>query len=357
MEPVEAQVLNVKYRPRTFSEVVGQPRIEILKSYVKSRRAVPGLWIFFGPKGTGKTSTARVFAMALNCLDLKEGKNPCGMCDNCKDIVGGIEDILKEIDGATYRGIEEIRNLKRIVAFKARGYRVIVIDEAHQLTTPANNAMLKIVEEPPKGVIFVLVTTQIKKILNTIQDRAIMVKFERVSDTYLHNHLHKLAEVEGVDSELTSEDVDTLIRESDGSVRSLVKGLDQFISLFREGNKDEFHRIFISDREEEEKAKVLLIRSYCNKQIDTFYEAVESLRNYGYSPVDILIHLYSGVLTISLRPHGLTKFKFSDDLAGIEFSMDQRRWFLDKIPTWLILLKEFSDYELLKKFLLEFLLT
>jgi len=349
-------MLTNKYRPKTFDEIIGQSGIDIIKSYV-GKQDIPGLWIFYGPKGTGKTSSARVFALALNCENLKLDKNPCLSCLNCRDILndfsvdrGGFSRLLVEIDGASNRGIDEVRSLREMVKLKSRGKRVVVIDEAQMLTEPAWNALLKITEEPPSSVIFILVTTALGKILETIRDRALLVEFRAVSDALLVRHLRHLARLEGVEDMLSSEVIDLIIKYSGGSVRSIVKGLDMFVSLLKEGKGDYFADYYVKDEAYDIEN---LVKSMLEYKLDEFGRAVGELKNKGYSPVEILINLYSSLLSVKLRSMGYRMLKDGIKYSGYELDDDIFRMILDRFPFWLSIIKEVPSYDLLLKFMIE----
>jgi len=347
--------LNDKYRPRAFDEVVGQKAVEVVRSYVRKKEGIPGLWLFYGPKGTGKTSTARVFALALNCQNLGEDQNPCLECTACKEILSGVQnDRLVEMDAASNRGIGDVRNIQKTLLWRHRGYKVVVMDEAHAMTTDAYNALLKTTEEPPKNVVFILVTTQADTIIGTVKDRAVQVKFDRLSNTVLNRHLTNLAKLEGIEGKLGSDAIDIIIKTADGSVRSLVKGLDVFVSLVAEGKDSDFARIYSAM--EEENHLTDLVVSFLAKRANRFSEVVDKMKEDGMAPDDILIRLYSGCLTVALKTKGMKGIKGADDYPGAEISKDQYAWLSNKVTSWIPLLKVRPDYNLLVKLCMEFIL-
>jgi len=338
-----------KFRPKKFDDVVGQKAVDIVRSCIRERQTVPGFWIFYGPKGVGKTTTARILAMALNCKDVKNNE-PCLECEMCKETGKGISNIL-EIDGASNRGIDEIRSIKKIVSIKTRGTRVIIIDEAHMLTEYAFNALLKLTEEPPDKTIFILVTTRLGMILETIRDRAVLVEFTRVKETILVQHVRNLAKKEGFVDELSTEVIDRIIGSAEGSVRSVVKGLDVFLSFARDNKIKEFVSSYtVSDTSALE---VELVKAFIARRISKFADSVNKMAEEGKTPVEILIIVYSGVLTVMLREKGLTKFKDSDVYADVSVHTNQVMWFVNRFPIYLQMMREFPDYSLLTKMLLE----
>ena len=171
------KVLYRKYRPQNFEELVGQDYIkEILQNSIKNDKMAHA-YIFTGPRGTGKTSTAKIFAKAVNCLNNKDG-NPCGECSVCKTI-GDSPDIL-EIDAASNNGVDEVRELIDNIklANSELKYKVYIIDEVHMMTTSAFNALLLTLEEPPSNVIFILATTDIQNVPITIVSRCQVLNFK-----------------------------------------------------------------------------------------------------------------------------------------------------------------------------------
>lgn len=207
-----------KHRPQSFEEVVGQDIIvRILKNFLKQRDRLPQGYLFAGQRGTGKTTTARIFAKVLNCL--ADGDEPCGSCRNCEALGTNQFMDLIEIDAASNRGIDEIRNLKEHIGFRPiQGkYKVFILDEAHQLTEPAWNALLKTLEEPPPGVIFILATTEPEKIPTTILSRVQRFDFRRIGNREIIEKLKRVAAIEGAQ---VDEAALTLIAdEAQGSMR------------------------------------------------------------------------------------------------------------------------------------------
>ncbi len=215
-----------KYRPRFFREVVGQEvAVKIIKNSVKANR-IAHAYLFAGPRGVGKTTLARLLAKSVNCLNPAEGE-PCGECENCREIDKGSFPDLVEIDAASNRGIDDVRALREAVNYRPlKGkYKVYIIDEAHMLTKEAFNALLKTLEEPPENTIFVLCTTEYDKILPTILSRCQRIVFKRAGKKEVLEYLKGICQKEGIDY---SEDALSLLAElSDGSMRDSASLLDQ----------------------------------------------------------------------------------------------------------------------------------
>ncbi|MBC8318928.1 MAG: DNA polymerase III subunit gamma/tau [Desulfobulbaceae bacterium] len=223
-------VLARKWRPQTFSDVVGQqPVVQTLKNGLLRNRVAHAM-IFSGVRGVGKTTLARIMAKALNCQGEGEDK-PCNSCESCLEMTKGAAIDLHEIDGASNRGIQEIRELKENIRFfpvKGR-YKIIIIDEVHMLTTEAFNALLKTLEEPPAHVYFMFATTEIHKVPVTILSRCQRYELKRVPYTELKGFFAKIAAEENV--KVSEKAIEMIAREADGSVRDGLSLLDQIFSF------------------------------------------------------------------------------------------------------------------------------
>jgi len=224
------QVLARKYRPQTFEDIVGQAHVATTLTNALKNQKVAHAYLFSGPRGVGKTTAARVLAKALNCAKGPTAV-PCNECDSCLRIAQGQEmvDVL-EIDAASNRGIEEIRELRENVRYApARSrYKVYIVDEAHQITHDAFNAFLKTLEEPPEHAVFILATTEHQKIPATILSRCQLFRFKRVSPDELAGHLGKILKSEKVSAE--PEALARLARAAGGSVRDSLSLLDQALA-------------------------------------------------------------------------------------------------------------------------------
>ena len=213
-----------KYRPTTFSEMVGQKAvIQALQNQVKYGQ-VGHAYLFCGTRGTGKTSTAKVFARAVNCLHPVDG-NPCNECELCREAESGFN--LVEIDAASNNGVENIRDLREEVQYTpSKGkYKVYIIDEVHMLTQSAFNALLKTLEEPPEHVIFILATTEPHKVLPTILSRCQRYDFKRITTAEISEHLVKVCQKEGIDAEDNA--LQYIAALAEGGMRDALSILDQ----------------------------------------------------------------------------------------------------------------------------------
>ena len=225
------QVLARKYRPQNFSDVIGQDHVtRTLKNALEQGRTAHG-YIFSGHRGIGKTTVARILAMALNCRSSdKPVTEPCGVCESCTEIPAGNSVDVIEIDAATNRGIDEIRELREAARYRpARDrFKIYILDEAHQITDPAFNALLKTLEEPPSHVVFMLATTQPEDIPQTIRSRCQHFSFRAVRFEEILGQLKDLAGRENVQAD---EDALALLAEAgDGSIRDALSILDQAIA-------------------------------------------------------------------------------------------------------------------------------
>lgn len=219
-----------KWRPKMFDDVVSQMHItSTLKNEIKNGK-IAHAYLFTGSRGTGKTTCAKIFSKAINCLDAKDGE-PCCECSVCKGLDNGsILDVI-EMDGASNNSVNDVRILRDEAGFVPSScrYRVYIIDEAHMLSVSAFNALLKIMEEPPKYVVFILATTEIHKIPITILSRCQRFDFKRVSDEDIQNRLMHISSEE--DFELSEEAAYKISKLSDGSMRDAISVLDQCASI------------------------------------------------------------------------------------------------------------------------------
>lgn len=223
------QVIARKYRPQAFDELISQEHVKTtLENAITQRRIAHG-YIFSGQRGTGKTTVARIFARCLNC-EQGPTPTPCGKCASCMEIASGSSMDVIEIDAASNRGINEMRELRESVRFRpARDrYKVFIVDEAHQITSEAFNALLKTLEEPPEWVVFLLCTTESHKIPSTIVSRTQQFSFRSVDFAELVARMEWIMQQEGITADADA--VAVLARAGEGSVRDSLSALDQAIA-------------------------------------------------------------------------------------------------------------------------------
>src|ERR1700683_3341672 len=222
-------VLARKWRPKKFSDLVGQRHVtQTLENAIRLDR-VAHAYIFAGVRGVGKTTTARILAKALNCVKGPTSE-PCNECAACMEIAAGTSLDVLEIDAASNRGIDQIRELRDMVRYAAAGgrYKIVILDEAHQLTDDASNALLKTLEEPPDKVVFILATTQAEKLGDTIRSRTQLFQFRSLSFGEISGALTRIAKEEGLDIEPQA--LAVLARAAEGSLRDSLSLLEQTIA-------------------------------------------------------------------------------------------------------------------------------
>ena len=219
-----------QWRPGSFKDLVGQTAVSRTLSHAISAGRIAHAYLFSGPRGTGKTSTAKILAKSLNC-EKGPTPEPCGVCKNCTKIADGTALDVFEIDAASNRGIDEMRDLREKVKFTpAEGrYKVYIIDEVHMLTTEAFNALLKTLEEPPAHVVFILATTEPHKVPATIQSRCQRFDFRRITVEEIEARLAYVAQEMKIPCE--KEALRLIARQADGGMRDALSLLDQCASL------------------------------------------------------------------------------------------------------------------------------
>lgn len=233
------RVISLRYRPQSFNELTGQEHIVRSLMGAINSGSIGHAYLFAGPKGVGKTTTARIFAKSLNCIN-GPTVNPCQECPSCKEITGSRSIDVVEIDGASNRGIDEIRELRESIKYAPLHgrYKIYIIDEVHMLTNEAFNALLKTLEEPPPRVIFILATTNPSKVPATILSRCQRFIFKRLSINEISRRLKEIAQKEGI--EITDRALYYLALRADGSIRDGESILEQ-LSSFVEGRITEEH--------------------------------------------------------------------------------------------------------------------
>lgn len=223
-------VLARKYRPQTFADLVGQEQVSRTLQNALATGRVAHAYLFSGPRGVGKTTAARLLAMSLSCLAENVADRPCGECVNCLEIQSGQAVDVIEVDGASNRGINEIRDLRETVKYlpaKSR-YKVYIIDEVHALTKDAFNALLKTLEEPPPHVVFIFATTETHKVLPTILSRCQRYDFRRIRVEDIAARLARVAEMENIEAEPLA--LEIIARQAEGGLRDSLSLMDQAIA-------------------------------------------------------------------------------------------------------------------------------
>lgn len=219
-----------KYRPQKLEEVVGQEHIKQALSNAIAMDKISHAYLFTGPRGTGKTSTARIFAKSLNCVN-GPTVSPCGECENCRDITNSVPMDVIEIDAASNRKVEDAQNILEKVMYAPVNsrFKIYIIDEVHMLSTTAFNALLKTLEEPPKNVIFILATTEVHKVLDTIKSRCQRFDFRRITTSDIVKHLRFISDSEKIN--ITDDALATIAKNSAGGMRDSIALLDQLSVL------------------------------------------------------------------------------------------------------------------------------
>ncbi|MEA3398248.1 MAG: DNA polymerase III subunit gamma/tau [Patescibacteria group bacterium] len=222
-----------KYRPQNFKEVIGQNHIKITLQHEIESNKIAHAYLFCGPRAVGKTTVARVMAKAINCPKKRASKSePCNECEACKAITAGKSMDIIEVDAASYTGVDNVREniiANARIAPSAYKHKVFIIDEVHMLSTPAFNALLKIIEEPPEFVVFILCTTEVHKVPNTIISRCQRFDFKRISIVEIANKLEMIANKEGIKIEKNI--LDAIARQSEGHMRDAESLLGQVIAI------------------------------------------------------------------------------------------------------------------------------
>ncbi|HNX90534.1 MAG TPA: DNA polymerase III subunit gamma/tau [Candidatus Omnitrophota bacterium] len=307
------QVLAQKYRPQTFDDVVGQEAAtKALKNSI-SRGRIANAYMFCGPRGVGKTSVARLVAKTINCKDPKDN-GPCNKCSSCLEISRGNNIDVLEIDGASNRGIDEIRTLRESVKFAPSlgKYKVYIIDEVHMLTPEAFNALLKTLEEPPAHVKFIFATTEAHKVLPTIMSRCQRFDFKRIPPNAVYNTLLEIAKKEKVGIE--DKAALFIARSSDGSLRDALVVLDQMVSFSDKKitADDVLELLGMLHKDKIFALSRAVLDNTPDKVINTLDELISSGKDPVYIATSLLSH-YRDLLVLKASGGPTSDMAFSDD--------------------------------------------
>lgn len=316
------QVIARKYRPRQFNEIIGQEHVTTtLTNAIKSDR-VAHAYIFSGPKGIGKTTIARVLAKALNCAN-GPTTTPCGKCTQCQEITKSMSMDVMEIDGASNRGIDEIRQLRENVRFAASGsrFKIYIIDEVHMLTAEAFNALLKTLEEPPAHVKFFFATTEPNKVPATIISRCQRFELKRIKNSQIIDRLKDIAEIEKI--KIQKETLSTIARCANGSVRDAESTLDKLIAYSgKEIDHNEALTILgVVDRDVLLNISNAITTSSIDKALTIITNISENGKDLGQFLLDLTNH-FRDILLAKYSPevHKLIELSQDDVVKIIELS-------------------------------------
>lgn len=323
-----AQALYRKYRPKELSSLVGhQTNVDVLRNAAKSNK-IGQAYLFYGPRGTGKTTTARLVAKLLNCEkrhtdeEFRKIGEPCNKCPACLEVDNNNSLDVVEIDAASNRGIDEIRNLKEGVrtAPARGGYKVYIIDEAHMLTGPAFNALLKTIEEPPAHAVFILATTEFEKVPATITSRTQRFLFKKISKADIVEKLSKIVKAEKIKIENAA--LEVIAASADGSLRDAESLLEQINSLSENITLDLAETVLgrASSKKVQQLAELIL-----SKESSKGIEFVKKIEEEGLNLNQIikdLIRYFEKSLAISLNP-ALEK-SYSGELTAEEINEMKR---------------------------------
>ena len=319
-----------KYRPLNLDELVGQEFISItLKQALISQKIAPA-YLFNGPRGTGKTSSARIFAKSLNCLSSEQPTpNPCGKCELCIQIAEGNALDIIEIDAASNTGVENIREIidrARFAPTQAR-WKVYVIDECHMLSTAASNALLKTIEEPPERVVFILATTNPERVINTIQSRCQKFDFKRISSNTIFHNLSAIANKESIKFE--DQALKLIAKRSNGGMRDAQSLLDQ-LSLLPNGVTTKNVQNLLGEVSENDLTD--LINALINNEPESLLISCNNLYDAGNEPNEILVGLLNITRDLLLKTLNnnysemyYTSIEFQNELNKFSYKISKNR--------------------------------
>lgn len=350
-----AKALYRQYRPKVFDELLGQDKVvNVLKNQIKNNN-FSHAYLFAGERGCGKTSAAKIFAKAINCLNPIDG-SPCLECENCRAIEEETSLDVVEMDAASNRRIDDIRNLRDNVIYPPANlkYKVYIIDEAHMITREAFNALLKIMEEPPKHLVFILATTEIDKIPKTILSRVQKFEFNKIDSSKIKEQINIILKDQNIKME--NEAVDLIIRKAKGAMRDALSILDQVLSF----NKEEFllkDVEFILGSVDFEKIDKL-VSNILVKDQKASLNNLKSIRDDGKSNLDIvdsLVNYYRDLMI--LKVSGYDKdFENEERLELLkkklgDFSLERILTSLDVLNDYFIKINNSSNTDILSEVL------
>lgn len=334
-----------EWRPKTFDDVVGQEHVTVtLKNQIKNNR-IAHAYLLCGTRGTGKTSTAKILAKAVNCLNLKDGE-PCNECEMCRKIDAGILIDVTELDAASNNGVDDIRNIIDDVQYPPREakYKVYIMDEVHMLSAGAVNAFLKTLEEP-QNVIFILATTDPQKLPVTILSRCQRFDFKRIKSSDIYERLRKITDNEGVFADDKS--LNLIARMSDGAMRDALSILDQAISM--SGGKIEYNQLVsmlglvtndnlikltdaIIERNIESSMRIIDEIILSGKDVHNFIEEmINHMRNLmiarvSNNPDDILDMSEENIVLVKKQAKKIRTEEIMRDIRILEDAEEQSKW-------------------------------
>ena len=303
-----------KYRPQTFDEVIGQDHIvKTLVNQIKMDK-ISHAYLFTGSRGTGKTSTAKIFARAINCEKSNNG-SPCGMCETCKSLAGTNIDVL-EIDAASNNGVDEIRELREKVKYPpvVGKYKVYIIDEVHMLSTSAFNALLKTLEEPPSHTVFILATTEVHKLPATILSRCLRFDYKLVSLEELSALLRKILKEENVSFD--EQAINIIARAGEGSVRDTLSIADRCVSFA--GNDLTYQKVLSVLGVSEREVLIKVAENMLSKNVGNALVELDVVLSQGKSPLvfsnDLISYFRDLILVYTLGDKSREIVVVKDDI-------------------------------------------
>lgn len=322
-----------KWRPGTFSTLVGQEHVSVTLSNAITQGKIAHAYLFTGPRGTGKTSTAKILAKALNC-EKGPTPEPCNVCENCRRINEGTSMDVYEIDAASNRGIDEIRDLRETVKYSPVDgrYKVYIIDEVHMLTTEAFNALLKTLEEPPENVVFVLATTEAHKVPMTVQSRCQRYDFKRISQKEIEERLSEVAK--GQELSVSKEALSLIAAHADGGMRDALSILDQCASLAQEEVTQELVREVLGIIGHEAVLKVM--RAIAKGDCPAVLTVIDELLSHGRDVRRLVVELISALRAAMVyravgKLDGVTLYESDEDVLKEEARLFEEDAFLPLI--------------------------